>query len=65
MKKHLSFFIALLGFLFVSVATTSTVKANELTNVITNIKLYDVNNGREASKIGDTYALRIKTPLPI
>ena len=62
MKKHLSFFIALLGFLFVSVATTSTVKANELTNVITNIKLYDVNNGREASKIGDTYALRINTP---
>lgn len=56
-EKHLSFFIALLGFLFVSVATTSTVKANELTNVITNIKLYDVNNGREASKIGDTYAL--------
>ena len=62
MKKHLSFFIALLGFLFVSVATTSAVKANELTNVITNIKLYDVNNGREASKIGDTYALRINTP---
>ena len=62
MKKHLSFFIALLGFLFVSVATTSTVKANELTNVITSIKLYDVNNGREASKIGDTYALRINTP---
>ena len=61
-EKHLSFFIALLGFLFVSVATTSTVKANELTNVITNIKLYDVNNGREASKIGDTYALRINTP---
>ena len=62
MKKHLFFFIALLGFLFVSVATTSAVKANELTNVITNIKLYDVNNGREASKIGDTYALRINTP---